>query len=649
MKCNHLGTCRTIDGYVNQKLNTLRSRPVSFASLFELMFSEEDAVLYERSVGFKLVKTTYREAREVARKKACALRAALPDAPQDAVIGIHMENGVEWIEAFWATLAAGFCPLLLNLRLDLATLEDALADAHAVAVLSEAARFSLPTLAFSALDGTHKTTENAFGSRVTVMSTGTSGRVKLCSYTAKELFALIGDSAHIVRVSKQIKRHYKGELKLLAFLPFYHVFGLVAMYIWFAFFSRTFVHLADLEPATVLGTIRRHEVTHIFAVPLFWERIYDEAMRTIRKKGDKTFAAFGKGLAIAEALSFCPPLERAFRKKAFAPVRRELFGESVQFMITGGSPIRPEALAFFNNIGYHLTGGFGMSEIGITSVELSPSAHKRNSGSVGKPLPSVEYRIGASGELEVRGASLASTVSVGSEVQVRDSWFRTGDLAEEKKGSYYILGRADDLILLPGGEMLNPNLIEPAFIGLCDCVKEACLINAGKGGTVDPVLLLSIERSTARTTEQTLLHEARRLLDASGNNALIRKIVPVRGTLLGATDFKLNRRTVAERYLAGALSIAPKADARSDASDTENALARQVAAVFAAVLGMDAARVRPDADFFSDLEGSSLDYFALLAALKETFSLPFTETEALQFHTVRAVCRYIEEADRHAS
>lgn len=646
MKYNHLGGCRTIDEYVRRKLEALNRTDRTFADFFEFMFSEKEAVLYERSVGYKIVKTTYGEAYDCALRKAVGLRDRLPDASQNATVGIYMENGVEWIEAFWAVLAAGFCPLLLNLRLDPAELERALMDCEAVAVLADEATFSVPTIPFASIEtGGGERPEGAFGARLYVMSTGTSAHVKVCAYGAKEFACLLNDSAYIIRVCAQMKRHYKGELKQLTFLPFYHVFGLIATYIWFAFFSRTFVHLNDLEPATILNTIRRHEVTHIFAVPLFWERIYEKADQTIAGKGEATVKKYRKGLAIGQKLEAIPPLAKAFRRVAFREVREQLFGDSVQFMITGGSPIRSEALDFFNNIGYHLANGYGMTEIGITSVELSLDARVRKSGSVGKPLPSISYRVNEDGVLMVRGDSMAASIRKdGQETARGDDWFVTGDLAECRDGFYRILGRSDDLILLPNGEMLNPNLIEPNF--LLPGVSEVCLINAATGGAVRPTLLLAVDRGMTRDQLIALESAVSERLVAGRLDTQIPGLVFVRGSMLGASDFKLNRGAITRRYLSGMLETVTPDDAAVAAAETD--LEWRVATVFATAIGRSASDIGLDADFFRDLGGSSLDYFAMTEALKDTFGLAFVEDGETSFHTVRDVCRYIEKAGVHA-
>ncbi|MBR6469918.1 MAG: AMP-binding protein, partial [Lachnospiraceae bacterium] len=101
------------------------------------------------------------------------------------------------------------------------------------------------------------------------------------------------------------------------------------------------------------------------------------------------------------------PLSRAFSRIAFRELRENIFGDSIRFLITGGSFIDPKVLAFFNGIGYRLANGYGMTEIGITSVELSPKRRWLCGGYVGAPMTHAEYRVDENGELLVRGKVLA--------------------------------------------------------------------------------------------------------------------------------------------------------------------------------------------------------------------------------------------------
>ncbi|MBQ1437860.1 MAG: acyl--CoA ligase, partial [Ruminococcus sp.] len=269
-----LGGYTSIDAFVEAKLNKYSNSKHDFEALFEQMFSEGQNTMFEESRGYRIKKTTYAQAKEEILLRARTLKELLNGEMKNSVVGIYMENSLDWIEMFWAVIISGFRPLLMNMRLDDETLEYALKTCKAVAVISDEKEFSVRTVKCADIVAAEsKIDAVGFGTEIFVMSSGTSANVKICAYTAEKFYWQIKGSYSMIKKCKQVKKHYEGELKLLTFLPFYHIFGLVAVYIWFAFFSRTFVRLNDMQPQTILNTIKRHKVTHIFAVPLFWEKV----------------------------------------------------------------------------------------------------------------------------------------------------------------------------------------------------------------------------------------------------------------------------------------------------------------------------------------------------------------------------------------
>lgn len=630
-----LGGYSSINSYVDAKLKRFHAMPADFTSLYELMFSERSNIMYEKSEGYRITRSTYGEVRAHIEALAPSLAAALSGLAPNSVVGLYMPNDLHWLECFWAILRCGFRPLLMNLRLSDGMLEDALKSCHAAAVVSDGKRFGPKTVLFSELDTAEPLADDApFGTELLVMSSGTSSHVKLCAYSPEEFRCQIDDSYQIICECSQMKKHYNGQLKQLVFLPFYHIFGLVAVYIWFAFFSRTFVQLNDMAPQTIVNTIKRHEVTHIFAVPLFWQTVYEQAVKTIHARGEKTEKKFQKALKLSCALGGVPGLRTAFRKLAFREVRENLFGESICFMITGGSEIPPRVLEFFNGIGYHLADGYGMSEIGITSVELSRSSKLLNAGYVGKPMSSIEYRIDENGCLLVRGKALAKYVIEDGVVKLRGDWFQTKDLAECVNGHYRILGRNDDLVVAADGENLNPNLIEPLLTH--PDVRGVCLIHAQT-----PTLLVSVG-ADCPPEKQTALRAALNDRLAECNLAgRIGRMVLISDPLMREEEFKYNRRRLAEDYAAGKLHILAEGSRAERKNDGNTAAA--IRAMFAETLGKSADEIAPDADFFLDVGGSSLDYFALIAALEERFSVSFPTDNGKSLSTVRELSEYIEK------
>lgn len=631
---------RTIRAFVRKKLHRLSCAEPSFSALFEMMFSERDNIMYEKSEGYRIKRTTYGEARRSILEKTDSLRVLLHDVPSGSVVGLHMQNGLEWIETFWILLRCGYCPLLMNLRLDDDTLESALSACRAQAVISDKKKFSIKTILYNQIEaGPEDSTPVTFAPEILLMSSGTSANLKICSYTAEEFYYQIHDSYQIITQSKQIQKHYEGNLKLLTFLPFYHIFGLVAVYIWFAFFSRTFVQLNDLQPLTIVNTVRRHKVTHIFAVPLFWEKVYQQAIKTIRERGEETYNRFNKAMHLAGKLSDTPILGSMFRHVAFREVRENLFGESIRFMISGGSFIQPQTIEFFNTIGYHLANGYGMTEIGITSVELSRKTKMLNACYVGRPLPSVEYRIDENGELHVRSQTQARYVIEGKNTSHRDGWFNTHDLAECQKGHYRILGRSDDLVTASNGENLNPNRIEPRLN--LPGIKEICLIQSVDDGCTTPILLVSVPQFVSESKLSELKHRLEHRLNDLNLSGQINKMVFTSDSLMLEQEFKLNRRRLTEDYRCNRLSLV--VPMRDEDGGTDDALLLQIRDIFATALNKSPDEVSNTADFFLDEGGTSLDYFAMLAQLQEVFSISLDGSNGKSLNCVQSLYEFITQ------
>ena len=639
MKLTNLGGCASIHEYVTGKLRRLEKETPDFAVLFRFMFSEQTNVFYEKYENFRIVKTTYGEAAKEIEKRAKALRALLSDAEPQSVVGLAMENSLPWLLNYWAILAAGFRPLLMNLRLDNGTLSGALRTLGAAAVVSSGKEYEVRTVteeALAAAVNDAKMSEPAetrpFGDTFFVMSSGTSEHVKLCAYTAKEIFSIIRASEPIVAESPSMQKHYEGELNQLTFLPFYHIFGFVAVYLWFGFFARTFVELKDYAPETILTTIRRHRVTHVFAVPLFWEKVYTAALSTIKGRGDATWNRFQKGIRIAGKLEKAPALFRVFTKNAFAEVRKKLFGESISFCISGGGPIRKDVLSFFNRIGYHMANGYGMSEIGISSVDLSEKAAVLETGSVGKPLASYEYRI-REGELEVKSESAASYVITDEGRTDRPEWFRTRDLAEEKKGRYFVTGRSDDLIVDASGENLNPVLAEEK-LRMPGIRNLAVVPVSGEQG-----ILAALVAEISPYIEEERLAEIetalRKKLDKLKLSGAVRKIVFTAEPLIKDEEFKLNRKRIGADLSQGTLAERKRNVSRENG--TSDPLGEKLLSLYAEALGREAETIGLETDFFTDEGGSSLDYLLLLSKIHETFGVSLSANEGEVCHTRKAM------------
>ncbi len=647
MRITSLGPYKTIDAFVAAKIDKFNSGEHSFQAMFELMFSERDNIIYEKSSGYKVTYTSYGDAYDRVAALAARLRNLLKDLPHDTAVGLYMANDIDWIITFWAILKSGYRPLLLNTRVSDDIIRRTMCCVGATAVISDGKIFPQQhTITYAELTAAEQAeaSDAVFGSEVLVMSSGTTADPKICAYSAEEFYYQINDSFHIISQCKQIKKHYDGQLKLLTFLPFYHVFGLIAVYIWFAFFSRTFVHLSDFAPQTILNTIRRHKVTHIFAVPMFWNEVYRQAVKTIKARGEDTYQRFCKGLAIAERIQDVPVIGDLFIRKAFKEVRDNLFGESICFLITGGSEIRSEVLSFFNLIGYHLANGYGMTEIGITSVELSSKRSIRNEGYVGQPFSSVTYKLSEDGSLLVSGKSIARYIIERGEIIPRSEWFDTKDMAECVNGHFKIMGRKDDLIISENGENLNPCIIEPLLSD--DTDYQLCLIGVEQDRMTTPVLLVYAGRHISIERYSIVRGKLVKKLQENQLSSFIRKIEFVNDPMMLPEDIKINRSRLRMQYAKGELSVYSP-EQSSDTARQCNRYTDYVRELFAAAFDKPADAFGVETDFFMDEGGTSLDYFALITKIQEDHRISFPASQEKTLTTIYDLSTFIEDQLNH--
>lgn len=638
MKLDNIRDFPGISAYVSDKLERYSREEHTLETLYRYMFDETNNIMTETTDGYRIRRVTYGEAKAEIEAVAPTVQSALSEIPAGSLVGLCAQSSPAFITVFWAILRCGYDILLLNTRLSNAALEAVIHRNRMAAVVTDGTTFSVPTFHINDLirPSDSPLTPVPFGREVSFMSSGTSEQVKLCTYTGESFYYQICDSVRILRYCPAIGEHYEGQLKHLVLLPFCHVFGFMAVYLWFAFFSRTFVFPRDLNPATVQNTVKKHKVTHIFAVPMVWEGVHKAAIRKIQARGDKTYRKFRKAVRFVNKLGKSGDL---IAKRALGEVREGLFGDSIRFLISGGSSISTDTLTFFNGIGYHLANGYGMTELGITSVERSSKRKLLNTASVGAPFGMTAYRISEEGELLVRGKTRATRITLGDTVTETDldAWFATGDLAEEIDGRYYVKGRRDDLIIGPDGENINPVLAEASIS--VKGAERVCFLQTG--GEI--ILLASAQGIYSAETLRRIHRELTAALEPAKLSRAVRRVLLTDQPLMADGEIKLNRKRLARAVQSGELSTFDASGIDRRVEETLSGLEAAVRECFAAALGRPATDISPDAYFFGELGGTSLEYFALQGEIRSRFGVESIFTEGNTPYTVRELTDYIQK------
>jgi long-chain acyl-CoA synthetase len=157
------------------------------------------------------------------------------------------------------------------------------------------------------------------------------------------------------------------------------------------------------------------------------------------------------------------------------------FGGRVGWLMSGGAPLPPPVAGAYAAAGLCLLQGYGLTEAGPV-VSADRPGHAR-ADTVGHPLPGVEVRLGADGELFVRGPGLTPGYWNRPDLTsaaLPGGWLATGDLAElTAEGSLRITGRKKDLIVLSTGRKIQPSAIENA-LRADPCIDQVVVFGDGR-------------------------------------------------------------------------------------------------------------------------------------------------------------------------
>ena len=261
------------------------------------------------------------------------------------------------------------------------------------------------------------------------------------------------------------------EDRFLSFLPLHHVFECTVGFLYpisiggSIAFCEGVKHMAE--------NIKEFEITAMISVPAVFDIIYRKVMKTIEKKGK--LANLEKGKKVSQ---FLLKMKIDLRKQLFKEVHESL-GPKLKLVVTGGAALDPETEKGFNDLGFDVEQGYGLTETAPVIAAETPKC--RRLGSIGKKFPSVEVKIDdpdeeGIGELMANGPSIMLGYYENEEATKSalesDGWFHTGDLARiDKDGFIYISGRKKSVIVLNNGKNVFPEEIE-TLLNKVEGIKE---------------------------------------------------------------------------------------------------------------------------------------------------------------------------------
>lgn len=370
----------------------------------------------------------------------------------------------------------------------------------------------------------------------------------------------------------------EDDLQLL-WLPLAHSFGKVLIA---AQLACGFVSAVDGRVDKIVGNAAEVKPTFMAAAPRIFEKAHARIVTMQQQQGGikaKLFdRAFGVGLDVdrrkraGQPVSVATRLQhKLFDRLVFNKVR-QVFGGRIRFFVSGSAPLNREIAEWFHAAGLLILEGYGLTETAGGGFINRPDHYKL--GTVGLPFPGTEVRIGADGEVQIRGPSVMAGYHNMAEATAAaftdDGWLCTGDEGRlDDEGFLSITGRIKDMFKTSGGKYIVPPAIEEKFIALCPYASQFLVFGEARNFCVALIALdadvtagwaaerglpaASYEELVKSQAVRDLIEDHVNRLNAELNRwetikkwALLERDLTVEGGEL-TPSLKVKRRVVAER------------------------------------------------------------------------------------------------------
>lgn len=624
--------------------SALLSQEKTLQKLFELTCAHGDLTAAMWLEGEKQCSVTYARYRQMTDDYSAYLQQSLPD--DGGYVAICMDTCMQWFPTFWGVIRSGHRALLLD-----ASMSDALAS-H---LMGEAGCRAIITPRKRRLDGEplQILTDELFaappvegfspqkcGDAVALCTSGTTGTSRVFVYDGKALCEQVLASRLVYEQNSRLIDNVNR--RSLAFLPFHHVLGFVAVLLWCSFLGYGTVYLKDRTPKTILATCQAFQPNLVVTVPLLANNLCVALRKKVAKEPPVKRGLFHVMLGISLMIQRIAPGAglRLAEKHLFKNILNQLLGTKLDSLVLGGSHTPSENLRLLNGLGYYTVCGFGMTETAVTSFETSMNLKKRVSGSVGKPLSSMEYRTrdgGSEGEMLVKSAAMHTGRLAGGQLlppATENGWYPTGDIVRiDPEGRVFVEGRCKDVIIGESGENIYPDELEDVFAALPG-VQQMTVLGVKKQEDSPYEQITLVMNAGEALTDQTQMEALRQaILRANqtlpATKQLSRALVTaeplplVSGIKVKRLELKRQLESGEKAYqelaLRGDEPLIPQpVTAKSQEMDD---IRNRLRHIYAEALDMEERAVGDNAHFVEELGGDSLQMLSIALKVEEAFGV----------------------------
>lgn len=299
-------------------------------------------------------------------------------------------------------------------------------------------------------------------------TSGTTGDSKGVMLTYGQYDAALRANDEVVPVSEKDR--------VINFLPFTHIFERGWAYLCLSEGAQLFI---NTYPHEIQESMRQVHPTCMCSVPRFWEKVYIAVKAKMDEAGSVQKKLFYHALAVGRKRNIeyiangkRPPLTleleyKIINKTILSMVRKQLGLEHPNIFPTAGAYVSPEVEEFVLSIGIGMVVGYGLTE-SLATVSCVHLDKKFTIGSVGRPISSIQIKIGEDNEILLKGPTITKGYyhrdTTNAKVFDEEGFFRTGDAGYMKDGELFLTERIKDLFKTSNGKYIAPQQVESLLL-----------------------------------------------------------------------------------------------------------------------------------------------------------------------------------------
>ena len=636
----------SVERFINSAKDLLNT-PKTMQDIFMMattLHRKEKAITYMNEKG-KVISIKYKNYRSYCFEYASRIATMLNDIPSESVVALKIRNMPDWPLIFWGLLMSGYVPFLIDAKLPKENTEVLLKESGAQAIITqEIITYPVKSINLNKLREVKVNFKFAarWANNVIFCSSGTTGNVKLMIYDGNNLCHQIAAALDMPKETETIM--YPGDINIMAIIPFHHIFGFVAVFLWYTFYGKNIVFVKDLSPSEVFNVAQKCNVTHVYSVPLFWDSIAQNVVRKAALEGEKKSEQLDKMIAYNTHKITSDEAGMSASSLVLNYVQNQLLGKKIKFCISGGGYLSSETLNIINGIGYPLYNGYGMTELGVTSVELTSKVEYRLKGSIGKPLHGIEYKLINTTKLEPNVGELLVKSPITHTMEIiegekrkplldEEGFLKTGDIAmKDELGNYYLKGRIKDIIINENGENIYPDELEEYFKGVKG-ISKVCVVGVkkGKNNHEEITCIFEINSDVSEDDLKNIHDECEKINATLSNEKKINQFLIYKGRLPLTASMKVKRfkvKQMLENNKDSFVTFNAKKEIKTFdgyAKEDVEPIVKELRKLFSKVLLLPCVKINDNDHWINDLGGDSMSYVELVGKVNSYFAIEIPE------------------------